>query len=222
VVSILRKSGTGTLRIGCTPTLGTGLLPPVIRTFLSRFPATYLNLQTFGTPQLTDLLHQDLFDLILTTGSLAEQDFETATVKVLPAVCVLPPGHRLQAASIVKLEDLRDERLLCLGEMDDLTLNVKAALHARHLPEEFAITTTSSITICALVAAGNGVGIVNPYVASTFAGQLVVKPLEPVIEVPVRLAMPIHTAPSLLTRQFIEILAAHLKTIGTVASPTPL
>ncbi|HEX7932861.1 MAG TPA: LysR substrate-binding domain-containing protein [Paraburkholderia sp.] len=213
VVSILRKSGTGALRIGCTPTLGIGLLPEVIREFRSSFPQTYLNVQTAGTPQLTDLLRQDLFDLILTTGKLDELDFETEIVKTLPAVCVLPFGHRLEKESAVHVQSLRDESLLSLGEMDDLTIAIRAVLDAHDMSADFAIQTTSSITICALVSAGNGVGIVNPYVASTFAGQLLVKPLEPAIDVPVRMAMPAHTAPSLLARHFIEILRSHLDAI---------
>jgi DNA-binding transcriptional LysR family regulator len=73
--------------------------------------------------------------------------------------------------------------------------------------DEFAIETTSSITICALVAAGNGVGIVNPYVAGTFASHLVVKPFTPDVEIAVEMAMPAHSAPSLLTRRFAELVA---------------
>ncbi|XUW89260.1 LysR substrate-binding domain-containing protein [Burkholderia sp. M6-3] len=217
VVAILRKSGTGALRIGCTPTLGIGLLPQVIRELRARFPQTYLNVQTANTPQLTDLLRQDLVDLILTTGKLDELDFQTEVAKTVPAVCVLPLGHRLQAESTIHVLALRDESLLALGEMDDLTVAIKAVLNANDIPAEFAIQTTSSITICALVSAGNGVGIVNPYVASTFAGQLLVKPLTPAIDVAVSMAMPAHTAPSLLARHFIEILQSHLDTIALSA-----
>jgi DNA-binding transcriptional LysR family regulator len=217
VVAILRKSGTGALRIGCTPTLGVGLLPQVVRELRARFPQTYLNVQTANTPHLTDLLRQDLVDLILTMGKLDELDFETEIAKTVPAVCVLPFGHRLQSESAIHVQSLRDESLLALGEMDDLTVAIKAVLNANDMPAEFAIQTTSSITICALVSAGNGVGIVNPYVASTFAGQLLVKPLKPAIDVAVSMAMPAHTAPSLLARHFIEILQSHLETIALSA-----
>jgi DNA-binding transcriptional LysR family regulator len=219
VVSILRKSGTGTLRIGCTPTLGTGLLPAVIRTFLVRFPNTHLSVQAFSTPQLIDLLRQDLFDVILTTGKLDERDFEIETLKTLPAVCVLPLGHRLEQAPIVHVEHLSGEPLLSLGEADELTIAIRTVLQEHGRPADFAIEASSSITICALVAAGNGVGIVNPYVVSTFAGQLLIKPFVPAIDVAVRMAVPIHTAPSLLTRHFIDILCAHLSEIETPPVP---
>lgn len=214
VVAIMRKSGTGVLKLGCTPTLGTGLLPQVIREFLSKFPNTFLNIQTLSTQRLTEYLHQDLFDLVLTTGKLDPRDFEPVVIKTSAAVCVMAPDHRLHAEPAIHVSMLHDEKLLSLSETDDLAIEVKVLLRAHGVPDNFLIETTSSITICALVAAGNGIGIVNPYVANTFAGQLLIKPLVPTIDVAVQMAMPAHTAPSLLTRHFVDILLARVDTIG--------
>ena len=58
----------------------------------------------------------------------------------------------------------------------------------------------------ALVAAGIGAGIVTPYIADTFLGQLLIKPLRPAINIDVQMAMSVNTAPSLLTRYFISLL----------------
>lgn len=212
VVAAMRKSGTGVLRLGCTPTLGTGLLPPVIRQFLKKFPDTYINLQTMSTAQLADHLHQDLIDLALTTGTLNPADFHPVVLTKSKAVCVLPLEHRLKDARSITIKSLQQDQLLSISDTDDLTIKIKSLLRSHQLPEHFAIETTSSITVCALVAAGNGVGIVNPYVASTFCGQLLIKKFEPAIIIPVQMAMPAHTAPSLLTQNFVDMLAAYVKT----------
>ncbi len=211
VAAAMRKSGTGVLRLGCTPTLGTGLLPPVIRQFLKKFPDTYINLQTMGTAQLADLLHQDLIDLALTTGTLNPADFQPVVIAKSKAVCVLPLEHRLKDARGITVKSLKDEQMLSISESDELTIKIKSLLRAHRIPDHFAIETTSSITVCALVAAGSGVGIVNPYVAGTFAGQLLIKKFEPAIIIPVQMAMPAHTAPSLLTRHFVDMLMEHVK-----------
>jgi DNA-binding transcriptional LysR family regulator len=215
VVSIMRKSGTGSLRIGCTPTLGLGLLPSVISQFLQRFPNTYINIQTLGTLQLADSLHQGLCDVALTTGTLDQQDFQPRVIVRSRAVCVLPPGHRLQHADSVNLKQLRGDRLLSLSDSEEITLQIKALLRQGKETDELMIETSSSITICALVAAGNGIAIVNPYVAGTFRDQLLVKELRPRIEIPIQMAIPTHVAPSLLTRHFIDLLLDYVK------SPAP-
>lgn len=206
VAAILRMSGTGVLRVGCTPTLGIGLLPTVIERFRQRFPGAHIDLRTHGTPQLVDLLRQDLFDLVLTTGKLDPGDFQPQVIRRTRAVCVLPQGHRLQRARRVGLRMLRGYPIVSLVETDDLAVLLKTLLRTEGGNGEFAIETTSSITVCALVAAGNGIGIVNPYVANTYSRQLVIKPFDPAIDVSVQMAMPAHVAPSLLTRHFVNVL----------------
>lgn len=206
VVAIMRRSGTQVLRLGCTPTLGIGLLPAVVNQFLQKFPETHINIHTLSSQQLGDFLHQGLIDLALTTGELSESDFRPVIINTTEAVCVLPLSHRLRDAQAIDFSMLQGERLLSISETDELTVKIKVQLAAHGIPVEFAVQTASSITVCALVAAGTGVGMVNPYVASTFSGQLLIKPLTPSIAIPVQMAMPIHTAPSLLTRHFVDIL----------------
>ncbi|MCC7325552.1 MAG: LysR family transcriptional regulator [Burkholderiales bacterium] len=210
VAAIMRKSGTGALRIGCTPTLGIGLLPPVIKRYLGRFPDTHINLQTLGTPQLAEFLRQEAFDLVLTTGTLDVREFRPRVMTRGNVVCVLPVGHRLAGARRVDPERLHGERVMSLSDNEETTLRIRKIFGEASRIEEFAIETNSSITICGLVAAGNGVGIVNPYIASTFAGRLLIKPFAPAVEIAVQMAMPLQTAPSLLTRHFVTVLASHV------------
>ena len=213
VVAIMRKSGSGVLRLGCTPTLAIGLLPQVINKFLKQFPHTYINIQTLGTPQLAEYLHQDLVDLVLTTGTLDQNDFRPETIKTVGAVCVLPVGHPLCDKPVINVRDMDGERILTLSDTDELTIKARSLLSEHGIADDFVIDTPSSITVCALVAAGNGIGIVNPYVASTFAGQLLVRRISPAISVHVQMAMPAQTAPSALTRYFMDVLKTHVATL---------
>ncbi len=214
VVAAMRKSGTGVLRIGCTPTLAMGLLPLAMRRFLERFPDTYVNIQTLGTQQLADYLRQDLCDLALTTGTFDPRDFQPQVIRTDAAVCVLPAGHALRTAKVIQVRQLAQERIVSLSDLEDTTVRIKKLLMQGRGGEESLIETSSSITICALVAAGVGIGIVNPYVAPLFGNQLVLRPLSPTIEFSVQMALPPHIAPSLLTRRFIEILRAEAVTVA--------
>ena len=206
IVAIMRESGTQTLRLGCTPTLGIGLLPKVISEFLKEYPGTHITIHTTGTQQLEDFLHQDLIDVALATSEFSHEIFHPLVVKTTPAVCVLPLTHRLKDIDTVELSMLKNEEILSINETDELCIKIKEQLLKHGMPEYFSIQSTSSITVCALVAAGIGVGVVTPYIADTFSGQLLVKRLWPAINVDVQMATSAHTAPSLLTRCFIRVL----------------
>lgn len=210
-VQILRKSGTGVLRIGSTPTLGAGLLPEIISRFLRTNPGIHVQLQTLGTPQLLEHLRQDLVDFVLTTGAIDHDDVVTSRLMRASAVCVIPKDHELALADHVSLHKLHAHRLIVLNDVDDIMIAMRAALRNQRYPDDIAIETNSSITICSLVAAGAGVGIVNPFVASTFSDRLVIKELRPRIAMQVVLARSITLAPSLLTQRFIDLLKSTLK-----------
>lgn len=205
VIAIMRRSGTGVLRLGSTPTLGVGLLPRIVKPFLERYPDVHIDIQTTTSRQLLDYLHQDLIDLAFTTSDFDDDEIEPLIVDRSEAVCVLPLDHPLAHKDSIHLRDLGQSRLLSLSDNDELAMRIAALMRENALNQGVAIETTSSVTICALVAAGTGVGIVNPYVASTFRQQLAVRPLLPGLDTSVRMSSPSRSAPSLLARHFMEL-----------------
>ncbi len=205
-VHVLRKSGTGILRIGSTPTLAAGLLPEVMAQFTRQNPEVYISLQTFGTPQLRDYLSQGLIDFVLTTGHIGDAEMTSTPLLQTQAVCVLPADHPLAAHRTLNLDHLQHHRLVLLDDNDDIMIAMRAQLRATDARENTLVETNSSLTICALVAAGVGVGVVNPFVARTFAGQLVVRELQPSIPVDVTLVRSAALAPSMLANRFVQML----------------
>lgn len=205
-VHVLRKSGTGVLRIGSTPTLAAGLLPGVMARFTQQNPEVYISLQTFGTPQLRDYLGQGLIDFILTTGHIEDPSMVSTRLQRASAVCVLPIDHPLAAHRALRLDHLRRHRLVLLDDNDDIMVAMRARLRARNDQEDVMVETNSSLTICALVAAGVGVGVVNPFVAKTFAGRLAVRALRPTIPVDISLVRSVALAPSMLASRFVDML----------------
>ena len=74
-----------------------------------------------------------------------------------------------------------------LNADDDVYLQLRGAMLAHQVQPVSEIETTYSSTICALAAAGTGLGIVNPYIADVFAQQLAIRPFMP--RLPVRVCM---------------------------------
>lgn len=205
VIAIMRRSGVGVLRLGSTSTLALGLLPPVTQEFLTLFPDVHIEVQTTTTQQLVDYLHQDLIDVAFSTGNL-ESDFEAERVHQSQAVCVMPSRHPLASRACIQPSDLLQDRLLSLSDNDDFTIRLRGIMRDLGIEPERTIAATSSITICALVAEGSGLGVVNPYVARSFAGRLAIRPFEPALDTSVYMATPNRSTPSLLARHYMDLL----------------
>jgi len=201
-IDALRQSGTGSLRVGCTPSLGLGVVPTAISEFSARHPDVRINLQTLGSHYLRDGLQHGMFDLALTTTAMDDKSFHQQHIHRSGAVCVMHPGHPLSSKKQVLARDLGGCVLLTLNADDELSIALATLLSARRVRPSAQIETTYSSTICSLAASGNGVGFVNEYVAEVFADRLAILPFHPRIDVDMYLAYPPQRAPSRLADTF--------------------
>lgn len=212
-LAVLRQSGAGALRIGCTPALGLSVLPAVIQRFTQLHPGIHISLQTQGSGPLREGLLHGLFDLVVSTVTLATPELDASVLHHSHAVCVMHPDHPLAQRQQLHVRDLQNQLLLTLNADDNIFLQLQQTMNAHGIEPASTIETTYSSTICTLAAQGLGVGVVNPYVASVFAHDLRILPLLPACTVEVALALPQQHAPAQRTDDFIALLHTQLQQI---------
>lgn len=205
-VAILRQSGTGQLRIGCTPALGLSMLPRLLRAFAAAHPEAHVSLQTLSARALQDGLMHGLHDLILTTTPPPADLVASERVHRDQLVAVMHPEHRLARRRHIEIEALEGEVLITLNADDPVAIEFQSLLNRSEVKPASKLETTYSATICALALEGLGVGVVNPHAATVFADRLRVLPLRPSCRVEVYLALAPQAAPSRLAREFTALL----------------
>lgn len=208
-LAALRKAGTGVLRLGCTPSLGLGVMPALVSRFTRAYADIPVNLQTLGSHQLAEGLMQGRFDLVLATGSLEQGQFDIRSVHRTQAVCVMEPSHPLATRDKLHARDLDGQRLITLNAEDELSLHLRSRLGESGAQPSATVETTYSSTICSLAAEGAGIGIVNVYAASAFRHALRVIPLLPACPVEVRMALPRDIGSSRSAEHFKALVAQY-------------
>lgn len=221
-LSVLRQSGAGSLRVGCTPALGLSVIPTVVHRFAQQFPSTHLSLQTLGTTPLREGLLYGQLDLVVSTMAMVRTELDASVLHRSQAVCVMHPHHPLAAREAIHVRDLQGQKLLTLNANDDIFLQLQHTMQEHGIEAGSTIETTYSATICSLAAQGLGIGVVNPYMASVFARELRVLPLLPACAVEVVLALPPQFAPSERAECFIQLLREQLQTLSADGVQTAL
>ncbi|TNM41895.1 LysR family transcriptional regulator [Nocardioides albidus] len=95
-------------------TLGTWLVPELIRTFRARRPQVRFDLRQHGDAGLVDDLLGGAVDLAI-TGDLPEPgQLESRRLFLEPLRLVVPPDHRLAARRTARLADMADEQFIVL------------------------------------------------------------------------------------------------------------
>jgi DNA-binding transcriptional LysR family regulator len=181
-VQDLREAKIGRLRVLSTAPLGLGVIPAVLEWFARRNPRLKMQFDI-----------RDLDDIIKSVESgKADLGFglelgSHPTLDALPLfesnmVAIFRHGHSLEKLSAVTPADLVGHTFVALDANTRMGSAVRAVFQSEKQPVSFAVEVRNCSTACALVDAGIGASVVDPYSASQKAWKgLATLPFEPAI-----------------------------------------
>lgn len=164
----LRTPQPEELRVACLHALAASALPVAIGQFRRLFPEVRLLLMVESSRAIREALIAGKIDFAVVGDEADVSGLRSSVFYQLPAVCVLPPRHRLSRRSHVGPADLDGEPLIALATTDRARLAMEKAFADAGVTWNPAITTPYSQTQCELVLAGAGIAISNPVVARRF------------------------------------------------------
>ncbi len=153
----------GKLRMGLIPTLGPYMLPHVIPSLASDFPALELFLYEEQTHRLLDKLQSAELDLIILALPVESKSMATIELMDEPFLLAIPEGHVLTGRETVSLEDLRHERILLLEDGHCLREHALEVCRLSGATENPEFQGTSLETLRHMVSAGMGVTLMPHY-----------------------------------------------------------
>lgn len=175
---------SGSMVIGCYPTLAPMILPPLLQEFAAKHPSLNLSFFEATQDQLTRALHTGAIDIAFAYDMLVPPETERAPLFGLPAHVVLPAEHPLAKAKAVRLEQLADEDLILLDAppSSEHTLSLFAA---RGVTPNIRHRTASYEVVRTLVARGLGYGVLVSRVNNNESYEglpLVTRPITPAVD----------------------------------------
>ena len=178
----LRDGGIDTLAIAVYPALGLGFMPRALARFAKRYGRRKLpriSLQLCSSKEVLQRVRAAEVDFGLMADELAPDGVEHSIFATMQAVVVLPRHHALARRASIPPKLLAKHPLIALNPEDAARIRLERlfAEHGERL--SVAIETPFAASVCALVRAGLGVGVVNPMTALDFAGpDIALRPLQ--------------------------------------------
>ncbi|MFE9664103.1 MULTISPECIES: LysR family transcriptional regulator [unclassified Streptomyces] len=209
-VQELAQLRRGRVRLGATPSLCTGLLPEVLRTFRDRYPGIQLVIEEGGSHDLVRELARGALDLALVVLPLPSPSPALTTVEVLreELVVVSPPDAPAPGrGGEVRVADLAGEPLVMFRHGYDLRELTVAACRAEGFEPDFAVEGGELDAVLGFVRAGLGVAVVPRMVATRPGLDLRVTPLSrPGLHRTIALAHRSDVAPPRAARELQRLL----------------
>ncbi len=163
----IRTLGVEGLRIAVSPGIGISPVPRILQVFRGMRPHVPVVVHTADSATICKWVSSGYYELGLAGYVALPQEVDTTLVHSDRAVCIVPRGHRLARKRKVVPSDLAGESFISHARPDV----ARAAIDRVFDPEvrRLEIETSLGATICAMVARGLGVSIVNASMLSELA-----------------------------------------------------
>lgn len=205
VAEAVREQRWGSVVIAAPPALTAHFLPVALAPILSRQNSIQMTLTSSISPRIIDLVESHQADIGLSTMPFFNPNVHCELVLQYRVECVLPKGHPLAAKPQVRIEDLRNERMIGMPSHDCMVMTIDRTFQQVGVPKTSYIQVPMSETACDFVARGAGVAIVPPFVGRAYSDeQLLRRPLLPMIETKFWMLMPSGRPKSIAAERLAE------------------
>lgn len=207
----IRDFGSGELRIACLSALSTNILPRAMKRFMARNPNIAITFQARMSSTVRDLVASGQFDLGVVADEIDKTGVTFTEFARFRVAVAIPEGHPLESLDTVRPNDLAGHPFIALAPEDTTRAEAEELFQAAGVKMKTVIETPYSTTICAMVAAGIGIGLVDPLTAEPYLGRgLLLKPFEPEMYFRTLLITPPNRLPSRHLEEFVADLKAEI------------
>ncbi|MDK1376789.1 MULTISPECIES: LysR substrate-binding domain-containing protein [unclassified Sinorhizobium] len=206
----IRDFGSGEIRVASLSALSTNVMPRALRGFQAKHPNVAITFQAQMSSVVKDLVASGQFDV-----GLAADEIDVAGVDARPfaryqAAIAVPSGHRLESNDVIRPRDIDGEAFIALSPEDTTRRSAESIFLNENIKPKMVLETPYSTTVCAMVQAGIGIGMVNPMTAEPFVGRgLSIRAFEPAVYFKTLLLLPPNRQPSRIVSDFVEEVMRH-------------
>lgn len=207
VAENIQRRRVGRLRFACLPAFSQGFIARVVAEFSARYPQVDVSVNPLLSSDIISAVRDRAIDLGVAAYEADAPGLRSQRFTNCDEVVIMPKSHRLATHGIIRLTDIAEERIVRLQEGDPYSQRLVYLLDQYGLKISSSVETQTSASICAMVAEGVGIALVNPLTAIDFLNaNLVLRPFEQSFPFVTTLVQPARATRSKMIDAFVNLL----------------
>ncbi len=176
----LRYGAGRTIDLATTPCFAFGVVPRAVGGFRADFPAAEVRARMRDAVAIKAAVLTREVDLGLVYNVTWSGPLESAPLRPVELVCLMPEDHPLAAREVVGPRDLMAAPLISFSRSSNIGLALDRLFEEAGGQRELAVATGNSFMAAGFVSAGIGLALTDPFVMETpFARGLAARPFCP-------------------------------------------
>ena len=171
-----------TVNIGCTPSLGLGLMPNLLNNYMKQNPGTKFNIVNLQSVDLEEQLKELTFDLVICFNPNDSDIFNKVTLHSGSLVLIAPKKNSLKEG-IFDLKDIKNQPFIKIKNLktDSAHNNLDEVLRQEGIGVNWIAETETIQVAKAMVEKDSGYAIIDDFSASIYSDKISVHQLKPKI-----------------------------------------
>ncbi|MDB9738363.1 LysR family transcriptional regulator [Gammaproteobacteria bacterium] len=205
----LVQDPSSTINIGCTPSLGLGLLPKLLNMYLTKTPGTKFNVVNLQSIDLEEQLKELTFDLIICFNPDHSELFQKT--QLLEGLLVLAaPLNNSPEGKIFKLSQIKKQPFIKVKNLKtgSSKRNLDNYLDSAGVKVNWIAETETMQVAKAMVEQGAGYAIIDDFSAQVYGKRISVHKLEPSIPYEICMVNNKEKPLSVSAQKFIDFLSS--------------
>ena len=205
----LVQDPSSTINIGCTPSLGLGLLPKLLNMYLTKTPGTKFNVVNLQSIDLEEQLKELTFDLIICFNPDHSELFQKT--QLLEGLLVLAaPLNNSPEGKIFKLSQIKKQPFIKVKNLKtgSSKRNLDNYLDSAGVKVNWIAETETMQVAKAMVEQGAGYAIIDDFSAQVYGSRISVHKLEPSIPYEICMVNNKEKPLSVSAQKFIDFLSS--------------
>src|SRR5450631_2718550 len=178
-VDAIRREEQGRISIGVLPALAGSFIQRATIAFLKGRPNVFCSIQSRSSWGIVDWVVARKFDIGLVDGGFKNPYVTLEPLMEQPMVCVMPVDHPLSAKSTIEPRDLDQLPFVSFPPDSDTGHRIGTLFEAHAIKPQIVLVANFVLTVCEFVAAGLGVSLVHPVLASGVPHRLAIRRFKP-------------------------------------------
>lgn len=177
----IRRQERSQLAVGVLPALSGDFIQRVLTSLLKERPNVLCSVQSIGSQWIVDWVIARKLDVGLVGAGFDNPYVVLEPLMEHPLVCIMPPEHPLATKKLVEPRDLDQLPFVSFPPDSYTGRDVAEMFEAHGVSPQIVFVSNVAPTVCAFVAAGLGVALMHPLMASTLGQRVVMRAFEPKI-----------------------------------------
>lgn len=211
----LRQEPAQSIRIAAFPAIANGFLPRFVSKLRSHAPDLTPSIYSLASTSVIDYVVNDKCDLGIAVNVPEHPLVSIVELETIAQVVVLPGDHPLTRRPFLEPNDFAGEAFIS-NSQSVAHLRIDAMFATYQVTPKIVAQTSQSTVACAMVSAGMGVAIVDPFTAEDARPMgVVVKPLRPSLPYEFTYVLPARREPFAIVTNTMKALREEVARLRT-------